>query len=67
MTSDEKILLTNLYTKLRIEALKINEMHGWWDAIHDISAFLTGQETLVQHSAKEWIEYAQELLARKKK
>jgi hypothetical protein len=37
-------------------------MHGFWDVVYDIDAFLNGKATILKHSADEWISYAEGLL-----
>lgn len=47
--------------RMRERASKAGPMHSWWDVIFDIEAFLAGKPTLLQKSAREWVEYAAEL------
>lgn len=48
--------------RMREIAVTQGPQHSFWDAIFDIEAFLAGRPTIIQHTAKEWLELAAEYL-----
>ena len=67
MTEKQGLRLIALNHELWKIAEPVGSLHGYWDIIFDIKAFLEGRPPLLQMTAEEWIAYAEELLQDKKK
>ena len=66
ITDRQRDLLNIRVTDLFRVAAPVGSMHSFWDPMMDIQAFLDGRSTLIKKTAREWIEYADELLAKKR-
>lgn len=68
-TIDEhkKIRIMALSHELWKIAAPAGSMHAYFDVISDMESFVRGDRTIVQHTADEWIEYAENLLAKQKR
>ena len=64
MTEEQRAKLQTLVRDMRNIAAKVGSMHGWWDGISDIEAFLAGKPTIVTMTPDEWIAYAEKNLAK---
>lgn len=64
MTPEQKERLQFLAMEMRKVAQPVGPMHGWWDDIIDIEAFLAGRKTMLNKTAGEWIAEAEEKFTR---
>lgn len=58
MTDEQRRELERLVKRMRSHAAKFGPLHGWWDTIFDIEAFLQGRPTLLKGTAEEWLAAA---------
>lgn len=62
MTPEARSLLTAQVQRLRAIAEKHGPLHGWWDAIFDIEAVLSGGMAIIDKPPEDWINYAARML-----
>lgn len=57
-TYEQRNELLALNRRLRLATINVGEMHGFWDLIFDIEAFLSDRPMVVPHTAQELIDEA---------
>lgn len=64
MTEKEHLRILSLIHDLLQIALPVGSLHSYWEVIMDMQAFTEGRRTVIQHTAQEWIIYAEKLLGK---
>lgn len=67
MTAQQYKRLIELAHRLRRVATPKGAQHAFWDVIFDIEAFVNGRLTILEKTADEWIEFAEQCLRPKPK
>ena len=47
---------------MRKVAAPVGPMHGWWDVIFDVEAFLQGKPVILEKTTEEWIKFCDDIL-----
>lgn len=66
ITPEQREKLTELNKQLAKVANNSGQgrMHGFWDIVDDIRAFLDGKSPILKYNADEWIAFAEKKLGR---